>query len=147
MFSSNSLVVRWLGLGAFTAMIWVQSLVRKSRSYKVCGTAKKLKKRKMCVFRGNNIAWTVYFILWISQSTGEVVSKTMSDKIVNILQKSNYFQDHAFEFLKSCIICFWQCWGCIALRACLWLQRAGAAPQLRCAGFALQWLPVVEHRL
>ena len=48
----------------------------------------------------------MYFILWISQSTGEVVSKTMSDKIVNILQKSNCFQDHACEFLKSCIHLF-----------------------------------------
>ena len=52
----------------------------------------------MCVFRGNDIACTVYFILWISQSTGEVenYSKTMSDKIVNILQKINYFQDYVF---------------------------------------------------
>ena len=39
----NSLVVQWLGLSAFTVGIWIQSLVRKLRSCKPCGRAKKLK--------------------------------------------------------------------------------------------------------
>ena len=36
----TSLAVQWLGLGAFTAVARVQSLVRELRSRKVCGTAK-----------------------------------------------------------------------------------------------------------
>ena len=38
--SGNSLVVQWLGLHAFTARAWVQSLVRELRSHKLCGMAK-----------------------------------------------------------------------------------------------------------
>ena len=37
----NSLAVQWLGLGAFTARARVQSLVRKRRSHKPRGVAKK----------------------------------------------------------------------------------------------------------
>ena len=33
----NSLVVQCLGLGAFTVVAWVQSLVRELRSHKLCG--------------------------------------------------------------------------------------------------------------
>ena len=36
----NSQVVQWLGLGAFTLVAWVQSLVGELRSYKPQGTAK-----------------------------------------------------------------------------------------------------------
>ena len=36
-------VVLWLGLKAFTARAWVQSLVRKLRSLKLCSMAKKEK--------------------------------------------------------------------------------------------------------
>ena len=39
-------MVQWLGLGTFTAMAWVQSLVRELRSYKPLGVDKKKKKRK-----------------------------------------------------------------------------------------------------
>ena len=42
----NSLVVQWLGLGAFTVMAQVQSLVRELRSCKLCGGAKKQKPGK-----------------------------------------------------------------------------------------------------
>ena len=38
---TSSLVVQWLGLGAFTAMAWVHSLVRELRSRKARGKAKK----------------------------------------------------------------------------------------------------------
>ena len=38
--TGNSLAVKWLGLGIFTAVAWVQSLVGKLRSYKLHGTAK-----------------------------------------------------------------------------------------------------------
>ena len=41
----NALVVHWLGLDTFTALAWVQSLVRKLVSHKICGTAKKEKKK------------------------------------------------------------------------------------------------------
>ena len=34
-------MVQWLGLGTFTAMAWVQSLVRELRSYKPLGVDKK----------------------------------------------------------------------------------------------------------
>ena len=40
----NSLAVQWLGLGAFTAMARVQSLVRELTSRKPRSTAKKKKK-------------------------------------------------------------------------------------------------------
>ena len=40
----SSLVVQWLGLGTFTAMAQVQSLVGALRSYKLCRAAKNLKK-------------------------------------------------------------------------------------------------------
>ena len=40
-----SLVVQWLGLGAFTARAWVRSLVRELSSYKPKGEAKKKKKK------------------------------------------------------------------------------------------------------
>ena len=36
----NSLAVQWLGLGAFTAGVRVQSLVEELRSRKPCGAAK-----------------------------------------------------------------------------------------------------------
>ena len=42
----NSLAVQWLGLGAFTSVAWVQSLVGEVRSCKPRGTAKKKKKKK-----------------------------------------------------------------------------------------------------
>ena len=35
----NSLVLQWLGLSAFTAQAWVQSLVRELRSCRLHGTA------------------------------------------------------------------------------------------------------------
>ena len=43
--TGNSLAVQWLGLRAFTAVAWVQSLVRELRSHKPGSTAKKKKKR------------------------------------------------------------------------------------------------------
>ena len=43
MILGNSLVVQWLGLGAFTIESWVQSLVRELISGKPCGTDKKKK--------------------------------------------------------------------------------------------------------
>ena len=42
----SSLVVWWLGIGAFTAVVWVQTLVRELRSCKLCGVAKKKKKEE-----------------------------------------------------------------------------------------------------
>ena len=42
----NALVVHWLGLHIFTALAWVQSLVRKLISHKICGKAKKKKKKR-----------------------------------------------------------------------------------------------------
>ena len=39
-------MVQWLGLGAFNARTWVQSLVGELRSHKLCGEAKKKKKEK-----------------------------------------------------------------------------------------------------
>ena len=36
----NSQVVQWLGLGAFTAVPWVQSVAGELRSYKLQGMAK-----------------------------------------------------------------------------------------------------------
>ena len=41
--TGDSLVVQWLGLGAFTAGAWVQSLVREQRSCKPHNVAKKKK--------------------------------------------------------------------------------------------------------
>ena len=35
----NSLGAQWLALGAFTAMAWIQSLVRELRSCKLCTVA------------------------------------------------------------------------------------------------------------
>ena len=43
-FLGNSLAVQWLGVSAFTAMIWVQSLVAELRFCKLCSMAKKKKK-------------------------------------------------------------------------------------------------------
>ena len=42
----NSLVLQWLGLSAFTAQAWVQSLVRELRSCRLHSTAK-TKKRNL----------------------------------------------------------------------------------------------------
>ena len=39
----DSLVVQWLGLGAFTAVAWLQSLVGELRSLTPCSVAKKKK--------------------------------------------------------------------------------------------------------
>ena len=44
--SGNSLAVQWLGLGAFTAGVQVQSLIRELRSRKPHHVAKKKKKKK-----------------------------------------------------------------------------------------------------
>ena len=44
-FLGNSLVVQWLGLGAFTAVAQVQSLIGELKSHKPCGMAKKKKKK------------------------------------------------------------------------------------------------------
>ena len=38
-------MVQWVGLGAFTARTWDQSLVGELRSHKPCGMAKKRKKK------------------------------------------------------------------------------------------------------
>ena len=46
-------MVQWLGLGAFTAVAWVQSLVGELRSYKLCSAAKKKKKEKSGGIIGN----------------------------------------------------------------------------------------------
>ena len=43
--NGNSLAVQWLGLGTFTAMAQVQSLVRELRSCKLCIVAKKTPKQ------------------------------------------------------------------------------------------------------
>ena len=40
--SGNSLAVRWLGLGDFSAIVWVQSLVRELRFCKLCGKPPKI---------------------------------------------------------------------------------------------------------
>ena len=40
-------MVQWLGLGAFTAVAQVQSLVGELRSHKPCGAAKKKKKKNV----------------------------------------------------------------------------------------------------
>ena len=42
----NSLVVQWLGLGAFTAVAQVQPLVKELRSLKPCGIAPQNKIRQ-----------------------------------------------------------------------------------------------------
>ena len=42
----NPLVVQWLGLGAFTAVACVQSLVREIRSHRSRGVSRKRKGRK-----------------------------------------------------------------------------------------------------
>ena len=44
--SGNSLVVQWLGLSAFTARAWVQSLVRELRSHKPSGATRKKQQNK-----------------------------------------------------------------------------------------------------
>ena len=36
----------WLGLGAFIAVAWVQSLIGEQRSHKLCSMVKKKKKKK-----------------------------------------------------------------------------------------------------
>ena len=46
----SSLVAQWIGLCAFTAVSWVQSLVRELRSYKLHGIAKKKKKDVVCIY-------------------------------------------------------------------------------------------------
>ena len=46
-FGGDSLVVPWFGLGAFSALDEVQSLVRELRSCKLCSETKKKKKRKV----------------------------------------------------------------------------------------------------
>ena len=42
----NFLVVQWLGLNAFTAGVWFQSLVGELRSHKSCGVTKKKKQKR-----------------------------------------------------------------------------------------------------
>ena len=42
----NFLAVQWLGLGAFIAMAWLQSLVRELRSCKLAVQPKEKKKKK-----------------------------------------------------------------------------------------------------
>lgn len=60
----NSLAGQWLGLGAFTTVAWVQSLVRELISYKSWGMVDKRKKRKVtcgryilrsCLFPPSNL--------------------------------------------------------------------------------------------
>ena len=48
----NSLAVQWLGLGAFTAVAQVQSLVGELRSCKPHGVAKKTLRQKQFCFLG-----------------------------------------------------------------------------------------------
>ena len=56
----ESLVAYWLGLGAFTAVIRVQSLVRQLRSHKPRDMAKKTQnKQKLCM----QIVFTDYYLL------------------------------------------------------------------------------------
>ena len=45
-----------------------------------------------------------------------------------------------FIYVFNNFMYFGMCWISIAARSFLWLQRAGAALQLRCTGFSLWWL-------
>ena len=44
-FRGNSLAVQWLGPGAFTAVAWVQSLVRELRSHKLIQATQQSQKK------------------------------------------------------------------------------------------------------
>ena len=48
----NFLAVQWLGLGAFIAMAWLQSLVRELRSCKLAVQPKEKKKKAKARFEG-----------------------------------------------------------------------------------------------
>ena len=48
-------MVQWIGLGAFIAVVWVQSLVRVLRSNKLCSTARKQKQTHK---NPPNLYWT-----------------------------------------------------------------------------------------
>ena len=50
----DSLAVQWLRLGAFTAVAWVQFLVRELRHHKPQGVAKQRKKEGYLDFQGNS---------------------------------------------------------------------------------------------
>ena len=76
---SNSLVVQWLGLGAFTAGAWVQSLIGELTFYKPHGMAKKRKKkekRKTCTTSEHHMGEPQSKIPWERQ-TGHQVQKTL----------------------------------------------------------------------
>ena len=55
-----------------------------------------------------------------------------------ILQSSDYF------FFYNFFIYFWLSWVLIAVRAFLQVRRADATPQLRCVGFSLRWLLLLQ---
>ena len=49
-----------------------------------------------------------------------------------------------FWCLIYLLICFWLCWVFVAAQAFLQLRWAGATPQLRCTGFSLWWLLLLQ---
>ena len=60
----NFLAVQWLGLGAFIAMAWLQSLVRELRSCKLAVQPKGKKKKKKAKARFEGMACQAQEVGW-----------------------------------------------------------------------------------
>ena len=81
----NSLTVQWLGLGIFTTMAWVQSLVGELRSHEPHGVAEKKKERNSAlslhIFCKSNITLKKKKKLIKTEEIGKRFKQTFQKKI------------------------------------------------------------------
>ena len=77
--TGNSLEVQWLGLGTFTAVAWVQSLVTELRSHKLCGMIQKKKKsnHSLRIVTWNNNQKIPMFLLCFHNYNSTITSSVL----------------------------------------------------------------------
>ena len=105
--NGNSLAVQWLGLGAFTALAQVQSLVRELRSRTQaawCGQTKQNKTRVLIKFANLHIAdFNIHLLLILLEPSAVFC-------IIDVFS-FGFKKQHAWFFSTSCDISFQsRCW-------------------------------------
>ena len=124
----NSQVVQWLGLGAFTLVAWVQSLVGELRSYKLQGTAKWkkgvnqsvdlfliLQSERMREYNQDGGAWwaSVYGVSQSRTRLKRLSSSSSSSILLSLVLWNQYEQViklwavQKYPFLPLCMVSHW----------------------------------------
>ena len=87
-------------LGTFTAMVWVQSSVRKVRSLKLCGAAKKKKKKRTKIHDMKVLITSFYSNLSLSCICPSVPTLLPTSGLFQLLNDANAY----VEFFLPCLL-------------------------------------------